>query len=315
MSSPSLPESSCLVCDDCNIELDSKDWNLGICQDCIEKRTEKLFEQHPPREDFGFSPFQLTNSFPTNHQELMRLKDRWNLVKQGISTGKSLCAVQSKEDPSSSSTPLEKSTTNLQDQKQQDPIVTKRIHELKEQISALENGHFVDPPKLTGTWSERLLANGISMPSPPAFMSAAIGGRKRFKPSLKEIAKDHMRPMAMERTVFVFWGRTGTGKSKRAWEEAGMDAYSKDPRTKFWDGYRGERKVVIDEFRGSIDIAHILRWFDRYPVCVETKGSGYPLCAETIWITSNLPPWMWYPELDAGTRDALERRLIVTEFE
>lgn len=153
------------------------------------------------------------------------------------------------------------------------------------------------------------------MPSPPAFMCAAIGGRKRFKPSLKEIAKDHMRPMAMERRVFVFWGRTGTGKSRRAWEEAGMDAYSKDPRTKFWDGYRGERKVVIDEFRGSIDIAHILRWFDRYPVCVETKGSGYPLCAETIWITSNLPPWMWYPELDAGTRDALERRLIVEEFE
>jgi len=146
-------------------------------------------------------------------------------------------------------------------------------------------------------------------------MCAVIGGkRRRLNPSLKEIAKDHMRPMAMERTAFVFWGRTGTGKSKRAWEEAGMDAYAKNPRSKFWDGYTGQRHVVIDEFRGAIDIAHLLVWLDRYPVCVETKGSGYPLCAETIWITSNLPPWMWYPELDAGTREALERRLIVEEF-
>jgi len=63
----------------------------------------------------------------------------------------------------------------------------------------------------------------------------------------------------MVRTCWVYWGRTGTGKSRRAWDEAGVDAYPKDPRTKFWCGYFGQANVIIDEFRGGIDVAHLLR--------------------------------------------------------
>lgn len=73
--------------------------------------------------------------------------------------------------------------------------------------------------------------------------------------------------------------------------------------------------VIIDEFRGDIDISHLLRWFDRYPVIVEVKGSSAPLIAENIWITSNLHPSNWYPLLDSVTYAALERRLEITEFQ
>lgn len=73
--------------------------------------------------------------------------------------------------------------------------------------------------------------------------------------------------------------------------------------------------VVIDEFRGDIDIAHMLRWLDRYPVLVEIKGSSVVLVAETIWITSNIHPAHWYPAIDQETRDALLRRLDITEFQ
>lgn len=118
----------------------------------------------------------------------------------------------------------------------------------------------------------------------------------------------------MERTVSVFWGRTGTGKSRRAWEEAGMDAFPKDPLSKFWDGYRGHRHVVFDEFRGTISISHILRWFDRYPVIVEVKGGSVVFSATKIWITSNLDPRLWYPDIDQETQEALLRRLTITHF-
>jgi len=131
---------------------------------------------------------------------------------------------------------------------------------------------------------------------------------------LKRIACDNLRPLPVSRTVYVFWGRTGSGKSRRAWEEASMEAYPKDPRTKFWDGYQGQKNVVIDEFRGGIDISHLLRWLDRYPVIVEIKGSSTVLKAETIWITSNLDPIYWYPEIDSETRDALLRRMNITYF-
>lgn len=136
----------------------------------------------------------------------------------------------------------------------------------------------------------------------------------RLYNNLKRIAVDHMEATGFERTIKVFWGRTGTGKSRRAWDEAGENAYPKDPRTKFWDGYRDHEHVVCDEFRGGIDISHLLRWFDRYPVIVEVKGSSVVLRATKIWITSNINPVNWYPGLDVETTNALLRRLNITHF-
>ncbi|AJP36341.1 replication-associated protein [Avon-Heathcote Estuary associated circular virus 3] len=136
----------------------------------------------------------------------------------------------------------------------------------------------------------------------------------RLYGNFKRIAVDHMVPLGIEREVNVYWGVTGSGKSRRAWNEAGLDAFPKDPRTKFWDGYRGHENVVIDEFRGGIDVAHLLRWFDRYPVVVEVKGSSVVLSAKHIWITSNLDPREWYADLDAETLAALLRRLKITQF-
>lgn len=129
--------------------------------------------------------------------------------------------------------------------------------------------------------------------------------------ALVKIRTDNLQPAALEREVCVFWGPTGTGKSRRAWSEAGLQAYPKDPCSKFWCGYRDQAHVVIDEFRGQIGISHVLRWFDRYPVCVEVKGSAVVLSATRIWITSNVDPRDWYPDLDQSTRDALLRRLTI----
>lgn len=133
--------------------------------------------------------------------------------------------------------------------------------------------------------------------------------------TLRQISSDFGEPTPMERSCFVYWGATGTGKSRTAWERAGMDAYPKDPRTKFWCGYNGQESVVIDEFRGGIDISHLLRWLDRYPVIVEIKGSSCILRAKRIYVTSNLDPRLWYPELDPETLNALLRRMEITHFQ
>lgn len=134
----------------------------------------------------------------------------------------------------------------------------------------------------------------------------------RYFASLTRIAAAHHEPVGVTKRVHVLWGCTGTGKSHRAWEQF-PKAYSKDPRTKWWTGYRGQDAVIIDEFRGGIDIAHILRWTDKYPVSVETKGSHIPLECKTVLFTSNIRPECWYPEVDSMTLQALMRRLIVHE--
>lgn len=138
--------------------------------------------------------------------------------------------------------------------------------------------------------------------------------RVRHYRTLRSIGADYAKPIAMERTCDVYVGATGTGKSKLAWERGGVDAYVKDPNTKFWCGYSGQRNVVIDEFRGRIDVSHLLRWLDRYPCNVEIKGSSVPLCCESFFITSNLEVDQWYPELDLETLEALKRRIKVTHF-
>jgi len=132
--------------------------------------------------------------------------------------------------------------------------------------------------------------------------------------TLRAICADHSKPVGMERSCNVYWGRTGSGKSRRAWEEAGLDAYAKDPNTKFWCGYHGQKHVIIDEFRGRIDVSHLLRWLDRYPVSVEIKGSSVPLAACKYWITSNVDPRLWFVDLDPETLQALLRRFYVINF-
>lgn len=133
--------------------------------------------------------------------------------------------------------------------------------------------------------------------------------------ALRAISAAFVVPVGIERMAYVYWGATGTGKSRRAWREGGVDSYPKDPRTKFWCGYQNQRNVIIDEFRGDIDISHMLRWLDRYPVRVEIKGSSVPLYAEKIWITSNVHPAQWWPQLDAATLEAFYRRVEITHFE
>lgn len=132
--------------------------------------------------------------------------------------------------------------------------------------------------------------------------------------TIQTIARDYLKPDPQIRTINVYWGTTGLGKSRKAWHEATMDAYPKDPRTKFWDGYKDQGNVVIDEFRGDISISHMLRWTDRYPVIVEIKGSSRCLKATNIWITSNINPRDWYTDLDEETKNALMRRLTITHF-
>lgn len=117
----------------------------------------------------------------------------------------------------------------------------------------------------------------------------------------------------------VYWGDSGTGKSRRAWFEAlqeSDDVYIKNPNTKWWDGYRGQSHVIIDEFTGRVDISYIQTWLDRYPALVEVKGSTVPLQATRVWITSNVDPSIWYPDLNPAQRIALRRRLTnVTHFD
>lgn len=116
--------------------------------------------------------------------------------------------------------------------------------------------------------------------------------------------------------VTVLWGVTGAGKSHAVHELlSDSEYYLKDPLTKWFDGYKGEKIGVIDEFRGVVNISKVLQWFDVWPMNVEVKGGQVPLCIEEWYIMSNVDPKMWYRDEDHRTQQAFLRRLTeVKEF-
>lgn len=106
----------------------------------------------------------------------------------------------------------------------------------------------------------------------------------------------------------VYWGPSGTGKSRRALHDGGTDAFwlpKPTGQTLWFDGYDGHKTVVIDEFYGWIARDQLQRMCDRYPLLVQTKGGTVPFVAEKIIITSNQHPRDWW-RIGLG---AMERRL------
>lgn len=101
--------------------------------------------------------------------------------------------------------------------------------------------------------------------------------------------------------LIIYWGKSGTGKSRKAWEEY-PNAYSKDG-SKWWDGYNDQDVVIIDDFEGEIPYREMLKITDRYPYRVQTKGGYSELLVKKIIITSNKHPSEWF------------QRESITEFE
>lgn len=94
--------------------------------------------------------------------------------------------------------------------------------------------------------------------------------------------------------LHVRWGPTGTGKSHYVHEKHGADVYVKDPCTKWWDGYKGQKVVLIDDFEGEINLRLFLTWIDKYPCRVEKKGMSTSLNARIFYVTSNLHYETWW---------------------
>ena len=114
-------------------------------------------------------------------------------------------------------------------------------------------------------------------------------------------------------TIWTFWGKTGTGKTRRVWEFADIDTLWVHPGDRWFDGYDGHQAVLFDDFDGGwFKLTYLLKLLDRYVFQVPVKGGYVWWCPTTIYITTNIDPQLWYPNANDDHRSALHRRL--TEF-
>lgn len=106
-------------------------------------------------------------------------------------------------------------------------------------------------------------------------------------------------------------GPAGVGKSRVARILSGGNFYSKN-LNKWWDGYKGQPFVVIDEVstKNAEWMGDLLKiWADRYAFNSETKGSSRVIRPICIIVTSNYSiNDLWSPAQDVALNEALVRR-------
>jgi len=116
--------------------------------------------------------------------------------------------------------------------------------------------------------------------------------------------------------VYWYWGETGTGKSKKAADEAGTEAWWSGRDLKWWQGYDAHKHVVIDDFRGDFCTFHeLLRILDRYPYTIECKGGSRQLLATHIWITCPYHPSEVYNRTPEEISQLLRRITTIINFQ
>lgn len=92
---------------------------------------------------------------------------------------------------------------------------------------------------------------------------------------------DHTRGIWM-------YGPAGCGKSQsaRAFGEKYGGAFIK-PQNKWWDGYEGQKVVILDDLDTDALNHYLKIWTDKYACTGEVKGSTVPLVFDWFIVTSN----------------------------
>jgi len=95
--------------------------------------------------------------------------------------------------------------------------------------------------------------------------------------------------------VNVIWGAAGTGKTRAAYEiDPELYAVIPGHTGVWWDGYCGQKTILLDDFYGWMPFHFLLRVLDGYKLQLEVKGGRVWAQWDRVVITSNRGPQEWY---------------------
>lgn len=138
-----------------------------------------------------------------------------------------------------------------------------------------------------------------------------FGSFLRYSRSINHARLLYSTPRNWVVNVVVYWGQTGTGKTRSVFDHVdSLENLYVHPGGPWFDGYDGNEVALFDDFTGScFKIGYLLKLLDRYPMRVPVKGGFVNWAPKEIFITSNMDPNDWYPGALNEHRLALRRRI------
>lgn len=140
----------------------------------------------------------------------------------------------------------------------------------------------------------------------------------KYPNGINALAAHYMKPRDPNNPprVMVWYGNTGTGKTKRVHELWRPEQiYVCNANMSWWDGYTQQPVLLIDDFRShQYMFSNLLRLLDRYPYQVEVKGAHVQINSPTIVITADLHPENWYSSAVGDVEQLLRRCTDIVEF-
>jgi len=114
--------------------------------------------------------------------------------------------------------------------------------------------------------------------------------------------------------VFVLVGKPGCGKTRWCYHEY-PDLWEQPINmsktdTNWFDGYHGQKAVLLDEFEGHMPLNSLLKLIDRYMRQVPVKYGFTWFNPEVIMLTANEHPSKWYDFANRRDKEKALRRRI-----
>ncbi len=129
---------------------------------------------------------------------------------------------------------------------------------------------------------------------------------------LASVLKEKTVPLERPVKVYWLWGKTGTGKTHSAMyaEEHPFVMHGYQLEKGYFDNYKGQKTLIIDEFAHQCKITYLLSLTDKWKLELNVKYGSTFAEWTTVFVTTNISfPEAVYPGANQEHRAALFRRI------
>ena len=135
----------------------------------------------------------------------------------------------------------------------------------------------------------------------------------RIEQARQTLLEAEQRTKFRELTVTYIWGESGIGKTRSVMEKHGYEnIYRVTNYAHPFDGYKGQKVILFDEFRSSLPLTEMLCYLDGYPVPLPCRYADRMACYTEVYIISNIPLEKQYPNVqleEPASFAAFKRRI------